>query len=650
MRANLGILADSLGWALLHSIWQVTVIAALVFVALAIVPRHRPQMRHIVAFGGLIGSFIALIVTWNLSYRMLAGTDPAGLTGATAEGWQAVVAALGETTGAISLLWALGFSWLGVRYVRALRATVQLRREGVSGAPSDWEERFRLWIERLGGPNAAELLQSSRIKTPVAIGIFKPVVLVPAGFFLRLPTEQAEAVLIHEIAHICRQDYLFGLVQAMICNVFFFHPAIRYLSRQIDIEREYACDAWAVRETRNSSALAQGLSKVALESRDMVPAFAMAANGARSPIVQRIARLRERPFREEGANGGPAAMLSIAFAGCLTIAVTADATLSDGRETEAELRSARAASEVDANGGWSEDPATPAAAASAAAPSETTTAPRASRQSQTRQAERQWSERETRSTRDRRHKTARRTTTERSRYAVATVSSPQFSFTKSANRMIRDVAWQYDTSAAHSAGFMPAVATRFAVATEAETETCSEERTSASRPRTERIAARAAGRERHADTAMFQLAGGLTEREQERIEAEVEREVERELERTERELEQQERQVERQMRDLERRLRDMRRELERNQVEREAEHAARMAELEAAMAELDRAMTELDRQMIALDREFDTMDIEIEQRIQQLRFERQAPAIQTQAPRVTLSVAFRTLEQIAPQG
>ncbi|MGJ8537451.1 MAG: hypothetical protein ACSHW2_09885, partial [Parasphingopyxis sp.] len=91
------------------------------------------------------------------------------------------------------------------------------------------------------------------------------------------------------------------------------------------------------------NALAQGLGKVALESRDLLPGFAMAADGGSTPLMDRITRLRERPFRRENATTMPFAALTLLLVGCLTIAASADASFSsaatkenDERESESE--------------------------------------------------------------------------------------------------------------------------------------------------------------------------------------------------------------------------------------------------------------------------------------------------------------------------
>lgn len=330
MPSNVMAIADSVGWALLHSIWQVALISGLVFLALRLMPRDNPQLRFLTAYLGMAGSALAFLVTFTVYYRASSGTP---VIAAEPTGWAVYLDMLGQMTWLVSLCWAFGFGALGIRYVQALRATYRLRHVGVSQVPEKWETRFRLWLERLGGDPQASILYSDRIGTPVTIGTFKPVILMPIGFFLRMPAEQAEAILVHEIAHVCRQDYLLGLIQAMIANIFFFHPGIYYLSRQVDIEREYACDDRAARETGNAGPLAEALSRIAMERDSAALGFAMAADGPRTPIMDRINRLGGRPVRG-GGTGVPMAGLSMAFAASLMIAVGADASVGKSKNQD----------------------------------------------------------------------------------------------------------------------------------------------------------------------------------------------------------------------------------------------------------------------------------------------------------------------------
>lgn len=531
MPIDASLIVNSLGWALLHSLWQIALVAAVIFAALRVIPRHNAQLRFVTAYGGLAASLLLFIVTWAICYRTIGSVEPSsGAYAPPAEGWQAVIAALGRTTWLISLIWGLGFSWLGVRYAQALRATARLKHEGTGPVPADWEMRFRLWIERLGADPRATILQSSRITTPLTIGTLKPIILVPTGFFLRLPIDQAEAILIHEIAHICRQDYLLGLVQAMICNIFFFHPAIAYLSRQIDIEREYACDARVVEETGNTIALAQGLGKVALESRDLLPGFAMAADGGATPLMDRITRLRERPFRRESGTMMPFAALTLVLIGCLTIAASADASFSSGTAKE--------------SGGTDADMGIDEVAAIDAAPTDdSVTSPGAPAGPVAITPNTRATQLSAQKTPDNRSRTGRRATTGQQGWAFTPEPGWTFSFRgsdngaqKSDNAAFEPVIFQSEgggflRNAALQTGVFspgPVIAPRISE----NDEECDEKIEHIAHQRQRAMERQAARNERHAEREQARY-----EAEIERAQAQIERQMEREGERIEREME-----------------------------------------------------------------------------------------------------------------
>jgi hypothetical protein len=100
------------------------------------------------------------------------------------------------------------------------------------------------------------------VTQPVVVGFLKPAVLVPAGFFMQIPPGEIEAVIFHELAHIRRHDFLLNLIQIFIEAIFFFNPAIIWLSSQIRKEREYCCDEIAVARTGNKKVFVQALVSV----------------------------------------------------------------------------------------------------------------------------------------------------------------------------------------------------------------------------------------------------------------------------------------------------------------------------------------------------------------------------------------------------
>ncbi|MBN2350509.1 MAG: pentapeptide repeat-containing protein, partial [Bacteroidales bacterium] len=149
-------------------------------------------------------------------------------------------------------------------------------------------------LHQLGIKKAVKFLQSTLVKVPVVIGYFKPVVLVPLSAFTGLTTQQMESVLVHELAHIIRRDYLINLIQSLAEILFFYHPAVWWISKTIKEEREHCCDDIALEHTGDSlnfvKALA-GIQEQMLHSEGL----AMALSGNNNKLLKRIQRLINQP-------------------------------------------------------------------------------------------------------------------------------------------------------------------------------------------------------------------------------------------------------------------------------------------------------------------------------------------------------------------
>jgi len=112
-------------------------------------------------------------------------------------------------------------------------------------------------------------------------------VLLPVTALTGLTSEQLEAVIAHELAHIQRFDAFVNLFQVAVETLLFYHPAVWWLGKRIRVEREHCCDDTAVALCGSPITYAHALTRMA-ESK-VAPELAMAAN--RSPLVERIARL-----------------------------------------------------------------------------------------------------------------------------------------------------------------------------------------------------------------------------------------------------------------------------------------------------------------------------------------------------------------------
>jgi predicted nucleic acid-binding Zn-ribbon protein len=126
------------------------------------------------------------------------------------------------------------------------------------------------------------------LESPVAAGIWRPVIFLPASLLTGMPPELLEALLAHELAHIRRHDYLVNLVQSAIEVLLFYHPAVWWISRRIRIEREQICDdlaAGALGEPRRLALALQELDLLQLST----PHLAQGAHGGN--LMNRIRRL-----------------------------------------------------------------------------------------------------------------------------------------------------------------------------------------------------------------------------------------------------------------------------------------------------------------------------------------------------------------------
>lgn len=122
----------------------------------------------------------------------------------------------------------------------------------------------------------------------MVVGHIRPVILMPIGVLAGLPAAQSEAILLHELAHIRRYDYLVNILQRWVECLLFYHPAVWWISRVIRAERENCCDDLAVAISGNAQEYAVALAALE-QNRWRGREAAVAASGG--SLVKRIRRL-----------------------------------------------------------------------------------------------------------------------------------------------------------------------------------------------------------------------------------------------------------------------------------------------------------------------------------------------------------------------
>ena len=148
--------------------------------------------------------------------------------------------------GLIVIGWLAGVFLLSLRPLIGWRTAHRLRRVGLTEVPAAISAAMHRLAVRLRLSRAVAIFQSSLVHVPCVIGVVKPVILLPASAITGLTPQQLEAVLAHELAHVCRGDFLMNALQTVAETLLFYHPAIWWLSRRVRHERELCCDDLAI--------------------------------------------------------------------------------------------------------------------------------------------------------------------------------------------------------------------------------------------------------------------------------------------------------------------------------------------------------------------------------------------------------------------
>ncbi|HEV3414190.1 MAG TPA: M56 family metallopeptidase [Puia sp.] len=316
----------ALCWTLLHSLWQGLILAVIAGAVMLLTRRASSATRYrilgILIIGFLAGSgytfFRQLQTPVGVVAQVVRQTMPAAEDIGGSAGWgqqpaqpnaiEQLVQYFNAHAAVVVVVWFIVFCARFVKLLSGLVYAQRIRHYKTSPAPAEWQERMIALLERLRITRPVQLLESALIKTPAVVGWLKPVILVPVGMLAQLSPDQVESILLHELAHICRRDYLFNLVQHVVDTLFFFNPALLWVSSLIRTERENCCDDVAIRETRSRRQLIEALVSFH-EYQKSTPAYSLAFAGEHNGVVKRVERIVRK--KNHSLNAGERLLLTV---------------------------------------------------------------------------------------------------------------------------------------------------------------------------------------------------------------------------------------------------------------------------------------------------------------------------------------------------
>lgn len=300
---------QALGWTVIHSLWQAALLAAVAGVGMLLMHQRPARERYLLSISALTGVLVWAAITF-FNYYEPASELPAvvvvsgemtalPLVASTGGDWSGGVfeqfsGYFNRNAPLIATLWMLGMTFFLLRMLGALMYANQLKRRHVSPLPEKWQQTLLHFTRRIGIRRVVRLLESAAIKTPMTIGYLKPVILLPIGMVNNLSPQQVEAILAHELAHIYRSDFLVNIFQAIIETLFYFNPAVWWLSAAVRAEREDCCDDIAILHCNNSLDYAKALVSVQEWGRPRSN-FALAFAGSKNRLLNRVRRILNHP-------------------------------------------------------------------------------------------------------------------------------------------------------------------------------------------------------------------------------------------------------------------------------------------------------------------------------------------------------------------
>jgi len=190
----------------------------------------------------------------------------------------------------IVLLWFVVFLFRAVKMMGSLVYIHRAKNHLVYQPSDEWKAKVDLLCQKLQLKKAVQLLESGYVKMPMVIGHLKPVILVPVGLLAGLPAGQVEAVLLHELAHIRRNDYVVNFMQTIAETVFFFNPGLLWISSLLRDERENCCDDIALDQTKNKREFIEAL--INFKEHSLYGAkYEVAFPGKKNHLLNRVSRI-----------------------------------------------------------------------------------------------------------------------------------------------------------------------------------------------------------------------------------------------------------------------------------------------------------------------------------------------------------------------
>jgi beta-lactamase regulating signal transducer with metallopeptidase domain len=306
----------ALGWAIAHSLWQMGLLWLIYQLFLGLPKNVKPAYRYGAAVLFVASGFVWFTITFTdqfytyqsinryiaqlpvadgevLSPEILAPSASGEIINSLFNTFERFIPYL--SAGYLTVL-----IFLFVRLINAYGYTQKIRTQGLVPAGDFWDYQLLQFARKLGLSENIKVYLTELIDVPATIGFFKPVILLPIATINHLSTEQVESIILHELAHIRRQDYLLNILVSVLETILFFNPFAYLLVKVVKKERELFCDDFVVafkNDPHNYATALLHLEKLRKGSTALLAVAATGHDGVLLNRVKRIMKVNAQPFQ-----------------------------------------------------------------------------------------------------------------------------------------------------------------------------------------------------------------------------------------------------------------------------------------------------------------------------------------------------------------
>ncbi len=301
-------LSYAVSWTVLHSLWQASLIALIMSWYLHVCKHDEAIIRYRITYASLFFVFISAICTFGYYFLTYGGTTEvviqqvllsrntaAAITQEEVSVLSSVSTWFSGNFTLIASMWAMGAMLFSLKFGGSFLFANSLKWNTSSILPDSVFTQLLKLKREIGVNRYVRIAESAKVNTPVLIGCLKPVILFPVGLINQLSVEETNAILAHELAHIKRNDFIHNLFISVLETLFYYHPAVWWISANLRLERENCCDDLAVKTIGDKAIYAKTLVKIETLKNTKIPSLAIPMARNNNQLLHRISRIVNQP-------------------------------------------------------------------------------------------------------------------------------------------------------------------------------------------------------------------------------------------------------------------------------------------------------------------------------------------------------------------